>query len=129
METMWFPTDGAVAQFIAPGTVVSGRGGAARVASVLSSRLRLARGASVFVAVDDAVAGMGLLDDMWKRCAPVPRHRRRRLRCRTGRRLHRPGRTVCPRGTGAGGGRRRWWVRDGRREGGRPAAAQLRCRR
>ena len=64
METMWFPTDGAVAQFIAPGTVVSGRGSAARVASVLSSRLRLARGASVFVAVDDAVAGMGLLDDM-----------------------------------------------------------------
>ncbi|MFC6018349.1 iron-containing alcohol dehydrogenase family protein [Plantactinospora solaniradicis] len=64
METMFLPGSGSTAEFISPATVVSGRGSAGLIARVLSSRLRLPDDASVFVAVDDAVEGAGLLAPM-----------------------------------------------------------------
>ncbi|AVT37784.1 iron-containing alcohol dehydrogenase family protein [Plantactinospora sp. BB1] len=64
METVFLPASGATAEFVSPATVVSGRGSSALVARVLSSRLHLPDGASVLVAVDDVVAGAGLLGSM-----------------------------------------------------------------
>lgn len=64
MSTVWIPASDVNAEFISPSTVVSGRGSASRLARVLSSRLGIPDGASVYVAVDDVVAQKGLLAPM-----------------------------------------------------------------
>jgi Alcohol dehydrogenase, class IV len=54
----------ALREFFAPATIVSGHGTVTRLAHVLSTRLHLPNGASVFVAIDDAVVHSGPVQEM-----------------------------------------------------------------